>query len=139
MNKRYHARVDEAKRFLGGKCVKCGSKEDLQIDHIEPQLKKFTLTSLSWSCPLPKFYEELSKCQLLCYPCHKIKTREERGYTAGNTLVEFICDYCKNPFTRTYKKVGPKIRNGQKNFYCSRYCTGKFSGFMKKHSSVVQG
>ena len=36
---RYHKRMSEAKNKLGGKCFKCNSIEDLQLDHINPQTK----------------------------------------------------------------------------------------------------
>jgi len=70
---RYNKRKAEAIEILGGVCVVCGSTEDLQFDHLNPSTKKFSLGKL-WSSSQEVFLEELSKCQLLCFTCHQIKT-----------------------------------------------------------------
>ena len=63
--------------YLGGKCVKCGTTERLEFDHIKREGKKYEIGSkLSSNFDILK--EELDKCQLLCYDCHKIKTKSER-------------------------------------------------------------
>ncbi len=67
--------------YLGGECVKCKSKEKLEIDHIDPKTKEFSpLVKYS----LSKLYllPELNKCQLLCEDCHRVKTREVDGFKA---------------------------------------------------------
>lgn len=61
---------------LGGKCVKCGTVERLQFDHINPLEKSFTLAS-KITAPIEELYEELKKCQLLCNECHLEKTKQE--------------------------------------------------------------
>lgn len=71
--KRYRIRLDQAIEKLGGKCVKCGSCDDLQFDHIIPSTKKFVIARL-WSIAEDKFLNEVAKCQLLCQGCHSIKT-----------------------------------------------------------------
>jgi 5-methylcytosine-specific restriction endonuclease McrA len=70
---RYNKRKAEAIEILGGVCVVCGSTEDLQFDHLNPSTKKFSLGKL-WSSSQEVFLEELSKCQLLCFTDHQIKT-----------------------------------------------------------------
>ena len=65
--------MDEAVIMLGGSCVVCGATEGLQIDHLDPDQKSFTLGKL-WSASQERFLDELSKCQLLCDDCHKVKT-----------------------------------------------------------------
>ena len=70
---RYNKRKAEAIEILGGACVICGSTEDLQFDHLNPSTKKFALGKL-WSSTQEHFLEELTKCQLLCFGCHQIKT-----------------------------------------------------------------
>ena len=63
--------------YLGGKCVKCGTTKRLEFDHIKREGKKYEIGSkLSSNFDILK--EELDKCQLLCYDCHKIKTKSER-------------------------------------------------------------
>jgi 5-methylcytosine-specific restriction endonuclease McrA len=71
--KRYHRRMQDAFAILGGSCVVCGSKENLQLDHFDPMGKSFTIGKL-WSVSQERFLEELSKCQLLCGECHLAKT-----------------------------------------------------------------
>lgn len=67
--------------YLGGKCIKCASIENLQVDHIDPTKKLF---NISYRCSLNQIKDELKKCQLLCKNCHKIKTIKERpGFTHG--------------------------------------------------------
>lgn len=71
--KRYHKRMGEAIEILGGACVVCGATENLQLDHLDPDGKSFSVGKL-WSLAMDTFLEELTKCQLLCDDCHKTKT-----------------------------------------------------------------
>ena len=59
---------------MGGKCVKCCSDKELQMDHIDPE-KKISHRIFSWSDE--RRIPELEKCQLLCKECHLLKTREQ--------------------------------------------------------------
>ena len=70
----YINRRGEALEFLGGKCAICGSAENLEFDHIDPQQKSFSISGFlthAWS----KLEPELQKCQLLCEVCHKAKSK----------------------------------------------------------------
>lgn len=69
---RYHQRRAFAIEFLGGKCVICGSVNDLEIDHIDPSKKDFSI-SRYWDINEILFIIELYKCQLLCKEHHKQK------------------------------------------------------------------
>ena len=74
----YHVRKQKCFEILGAKCVKCGSIENLQFDHIDRASKSFPIGKLlnkRWS----EVLKELEKCQVLCQPCHSIKTTTERG------------------------------------------------------------
>ena len=62
--------------YLGGKCVKCGSTERLEFDHIKREGKKYTIAKKITNS-FGYLKEELDKCQLLCVDCHKIKTKSE--------------------------------------------------------------
>jgi 5-methylcytosine-specific restriction endonuclease McrA len=58
--------------MLGGKCVRCGTIEDLEFDHIDPSTKVFAVCAgltRAWDA----LVEEASKTQLLCKPlsCHQ--------------------------------------------------------------------
>jgi hypothetical protein len=57
----------------GGVCVKCGSSDRIEIDHIDPALKEYKIATI-WSRRKEIREYELAKCQLLCYDCHKEKT-----------------------------------------------------------------
>lgn len=63
--------------ILGGVCVKCGSVDRLEVDHIDPSTKTVNPTKL-WSRKHEIIMEELAKCQLLCKDCHQEKTSAER-------------------------------------------------------------
>lgn len=76
---RYRARRAYAVEKLGGKCVRCGATKNLQIDHKDKWLKSFNISQF-WSISLDRFDVELAKCQLLCKPCHKIKSDEEKDW-----------------------------------------------------------
>ena len=77
LKKRYYETLSECIEKLGGECVKCGVKERLQFDHIYPKNKSFEITRRLLMSDRKKFEEELDKCQLLCYDCHREKTREQ--------------------------------------------------------------
>lgn len=101
---RYHKRRTDAINKLGGCCKKCNSKENLEIDHIDPKKKKFNI-SVSWSTNINKINLELEKCQLLCKKCHIEKTRIDKNQKSAKnthgTLSSFR--YCKCPLCREAK------------------------------------
>lgn len=55
-------------------CVKCGSVEKLELDQIDPKTK---IANAVWSWSEKRRLEEISKCQVLCYKCHKEKTKTD--------------------------------------------------------------
>ena len=66
-------RRQKIKDYLGGKCVGCGTTENLQFDHLDRTIKKFNVAKhvcMAWD----KLTVEADKCQLLCYQCHNLKT-----------------------------------------------------------------
>lgn len=63
----------DATKSMGGKCVRCGSTDQLQFDHIDCKTK-VDHRIWTWSPALRQ--AELDKCQLLCEPCHRKKTIE---------------------------------------------------------------
>lgn len=62
---------------MGGACVKCGSVDKLEIDHIDRSTKSVNPKEL-WSRREEVIREELAKCQILCKSCHQKKTSAER-------------------------------------------------------------
>lgn len=59
-----------------GPCVKCGSDVDMEVDHIDPDLK---LSHKVWSWSKERREAELAKCQVLCGNHHKEKTSQYRA------------------------------------------------------------
>lgn len=64
-----------AKWLLENGPCKCGSLENLEVDHVDPSTK---VSHRIWSWSKSRRDEELKKCQPLCVECHKKKTRESR-------------------------------------------------------------
>ena len=60
----------QAHKYRKDKCDKCGSKKQLEIDHIDRNRSN----------------NEPSNLQTLCRPCHNIKTIENEEYKAYENL-----------------------------------------------------
>jgi len=70
--------------LLGDKCVKCGSTDNLEFDHIDPTTKHYCISEIL-AFRMEKLLAELSKCQLLCTDCHREKTSNwHKTYFAHN-------------------------------------------------------
>lgn len=101
MMERYYKRRELAIEKLGGKCVKCGSTDKLEVDHIDRTVKELSFERMTM-VSMERFLAELAKCQLLCDPCHGDKTLAERGFKKAigthGTLSSYRyckCDLCK--------------------------------------------
>lgn len=79
---------------LGGSCIYCGSVKDLEFDHINPNTKVIAISQI-WCRKLSVLEKEVSKCQLLCKPCHGIKSGGERKkfYASLPTIHGVISTY----------------------------------------------
>lgn len=99
---RYHTRRNEAILKFGGKCVKCGSIECLEFDHINPEDKLFTIGKM-WSLNNTAYLTELNKCQLLCESCHLEKTKADG--VLQNKAKTTVCD-CGKVFHTTKQYAG---------------------------------
>lgn len=69
-----------AEFFNGKVCAECGGDEQLELDHIDPTAK---MTHRVWSMSDARREAEIAKCQVLCYDCHKRKSREQLPITRG--------------------------------------------------------
>ena len=78
----YHERKVEMLDYLGNKCVKCGSCDNLEFDHVDHNNKSFTITQ-NWGRSWEILKEELDKCQLLCKNCHLEKSMNEGSLAKG--------------------------------------------------------
>jgi hypothetical protein len=114
---RYYDRLTKAKEHLGGRCVVCGTTENLEFDHINPAVKLFTLTKRRLS--KEKFEAELIKCQLLCHEHHLKKTAEERRSKEHGTWGMYkrchclICKAFVSGKMKEYKGRKPTLYGGR--------------------------
>lgn len=83
----------------GGRCVKCGSDDRIEIDHKDPAMKEAHVSRL-WSCSREVREPELAKCQLLCHECHLTKTHGRdlpipHGTHPGYRRHKCRCEECR--------------------------------------------
>lgn len=83
----------ECKDALGNKCLRCGSSNNLQFHHRDPDSKEFEV-SKARSVSAERLKTELEKCDLLCAECHRnvhaAKHGSWRKYQNGCR-----CDECR--------------------------------------------
>jgi len=109
MLNRYHRRRAEAMLRIGGKCVDCGTTENLEFDHVDPTTKEFEISKI-WSYSKTKLEYELEKCVLRCSFHHSQKSAIEQSveHGKGNTGKKNCrCELCrplKNAYMREWKK-----------------------------------
>jgi 5-methylcytosine-specific restriction endonuclease McrA len=113
MRERIARRRAEAIKQLGGKCVRCGTTENLEFDHIDRTTKdprcgsRNGLRGTMWTFSEKRLQAELEKCQLLCKDCHWEKTLEDLGRTSAKgthgTLSAYR--YCGPPKCEECKAV----------------------------------
>jgi hypothetical protein len=103
--------MDHYISLLGGKCVVCGSTEELHFDHIDPATKSFTISE-GWAKAPAEVLKELEKCQLLCKAHHighgtgKHSTAQH-GSTTMYSHQRCRCEECReawNANDREYKR-----------------------------------
>jgi 5-methylcytosine-specific restriction endonuclease McrA len=92
-----------------GPCVKCGSTNNLEADHIDPKTKLYFPRVLwSMSDKNPKKISELAKLQVLCEDCHREKSNAGLATSQhGRTMYENYgcrCDICKEAKRRNNAK-----------------------------------
>ena len=115
--------------YLGGVCTKCGTNENLHIDHIDSNTKSFDISS-NWGIKWEKLQKELDKCQLLCQKHHIEKSRTHKDHAGGHNKWKEIkhgtvwayskykcrCDLCKQAKSeerkKSYLKEKAKKNNG---------------------------
>ena len=70
------SRIQLLHEHLGDKCVNCGSKDNLEFDHIDPSLKASKTPPQAMGISTIK--NELPNLQVLCHDCHKIKSNAQK-------------------------------------------------------------
>ena len=113
-DREYYHRTRRPKlvEYLGGKCAVCGTTEDLQFDHIDPEDKSFDIKGrLTLS---DEVKAELDKCQLLCGPHHREKSaREQSGFEHGTTYA-WMKKKCDCAVCYAAKRIWHDDRNAQR-------------------------
>lgn len=104
MLSRHHRRMAEAKEALGGVCSECGSTDQLQFHHTDPDTKSFTIGKQAAGVSEKRFRAELEKCVLLCKSCHTElhKTHEHGTITMYNNH-KCRCEECRE-IARQYRR-----------------------------------
>src|SRR5579862_4435007 len=73
--------------FADKSCLICGSTDNLEIDHIDPEIK----ITCEVFCRVEAFMlAELAKCQVLCRYHHKLKTRTFKENCTKLSLAEVL-------------------------------------------------
>ena len=118
MLKRYHEKRALAVKALGGKCAKCGSKQRLEIDHKDNKDKALAFAKRLHTAPAAVVERELKKSQLLCRPCHSLKSIFDAGNKparhGGATMYthhQCRCDTCREGNAKRYRDR--KLRTGR--------------------------
>lgn len=99
---------------LGGECVDCGSTSHLEFDHVNPDVKSATISTIllhSWT----KILAELAKCTLRCSKCHRGRTViqaavEHGGGASGKKNCK--CGLCRKKKSEYMKNWKQGLRAG---------------------------
>jgi len=91
-----------------GPCKACGSWDDLELDHVDPNSK---IEHKVWSWSEARRHAELAKCQALCYSCHKKKSAMECATAQHGSISKYNggcrCNSCRQAITawkRTWRE-----------------------------------
>ena len=117
----YYKKKKQIIDYMGGCCVICNSKENLEFDHIDRKTTSFRITERI-SYAFKKIKSELDKCQLLCYSCHRKKTSKEVEAKHGTDSRYrhhkcrcrpcVVASYKKHKvYRKTYEEKKKKLRN----------------------------
>lgn len=84
MTKRYHRRRNAFADAQGRVCAICKIPvAEFHIDHIIAEDKLFSIGAALSGWSEKRVQDELEKCQILCVPCHKSKTRKDIARIKG--------------------------------------------------------
>lgn len=117
LKKRYRARMTAAHKQLGGKCVRCGTTDDLEIDHVDPATKNYAVGDVIMRISSEKLAVELALCQLLCAPCHAKKSCMDQGktYAIGTHGTLSAYRYCPTPKCEACKAAKRRWTQGYRS------------------------
>ena len=109
----YYKRRDKMIAYLGVSCAHCGSTDRLEFDHIDPALKSFDISD-NMTLNNPEVRAELDKCQLLCRPCHEVKTAAENTGITHGTRTGWMKSGCECDECYTSKRAWHDERNAKR-------------------------
>ena len=66
-----------AKHYKCNICLNEFTSKDVEVDHISPVVDPAT-GFIDWNTFIDRLYCSKANLQVICKPCHKIKTKEER-------------------------------------------------------------
>ena len=108
------ARKQAFRDSRGNACERCGSTENLELHHRNPDEK---LSNKFWAWREQPREEGLAKCDLLCRKCHFKETVKTRGFYryAHGTVLCYDKTKCRCELCRTAKAVSdPRRGHGHK-------------------------
>ena len=104
MKNRWIQRRISAVEYLGGSCIECGSLDNLEFDHIDPETKICSIAQAS-SFSEKRFWNEVDKCQLLCEDCHD---KKHESTAPCGTVQRYWrgckCSDCKSAYAKYMKE-----------------------------------
>lgn len=77
MANRRRTRRQKLVEMAGSSCKTCGSTEELEFDHRDPEEMAFRLSGAGLDKAWEKILVEFAKCDLLCSRCHDEKSDRE--------------------------------------------------------------
>ena len=102
-----------------GPCVVCGSWDNLELDHIDPQTK---VSHRIWSWAKSRRNAELAKCQVLCTKCHDLKTlrNQENAFGEHHGMAKYSEQIVRA--VRERHKAGASLTSLDKEFGLPKGC-----------------
>lgn len=109
-------------QLLGGKCIQCGSKDNLEFDHVHSGWKRHDYNDIRDSNE-NLIARELKKVQLLCHNCHRQKSHNNgdfinkdkkpvrHGTIWGYKKLKCRCSRCKKAMREYLQQLKIKKSN----------------------------
>ena len=69
-------------------CLDCGGKFDpcvMDFDHVDPSEKEMNIGVLARRCDTKRLMQEISKCEIVCANCHRLRTKQKGHSFSQNT------------------------------------------------------
>lgn len=130
--KRWNRKKTILVNLAGRKCHKCGKVGHPAIfdfHHLDPNNKKFAISS-SRRLPLKELIEESKKCVLLCACCHRLQHIVDDCWDFDFNSPNFLKK------TIIFCKCGKKLITGK--LYCSQICSQKANEVIEWPSNLPE-